>query len=50
MGIKDFTHNDANFLFAGKTLDHSKSFDDQNITNQAKIIFTLKRKIVPVNP
>ena len=45
MGIKDSQAKDANFLVSGKTLDHELSFDEQNVPDGAKIIFTLKRKI-----
>jgi hypothetical protein len=43
--IKNASSDDANFLYLGKTLDHSLSFRDQNVQNDAKIIFTLKRRV-----
>lgn len=49
MGLKGNTGRDANFLVNGKNLDHEKSFGDQNVPDGAKIIFTLKRRVV-VNP
>ncbi len=50
MGIKQFNASDCNFLCLGKTLDHGKTFGEQNVQNEAKIIFTIKRKIVAPTP
>ena len=50
MGIKQFNASDCNFLCLGKTLDHGKSFGEQNVPNEAKIIFTIKRKIAAPTP
>jgi hypothetical protein len=50
MGIKQFNASDCNFLCLGKTLDHGKSFGEQNVPNEAKIIFTIKRKIAVPTP
>eukprot|EP00347_Sterkiella_histriomuscorum_P016162 403354247 len=46
MGLKDFSGKDANFLVSGKTLDHNKTFEEQQVQDGARIIFTLKRKVV----
>ena len=48
MGIKEVSPSDANFLYSGRMLDHSKTFSEENIQNGVKIIFTLKRKIPDV--
>lgn len=50
MGIKQFNASDCNFLCLGKTLDHAKTFGEQNVQNEAKIIFTIKRKIAAPTP
>ena len=50
MGIKQFNAADCNFLCLGKTLDHGKTFAEQNVQNEAKIIFTIKRKIAVPTP
>ena len=47
MGIKEFSFTDCNFLYLGKTLDHELTFAQQNVQNDAKIIFTIKRKVAP---
>lgn len=50
MALKDFTAADANFMYSGKMLDHCMTFAEQKVVDQAKIIFTLKRKIVEPKP
>lgn len=45
MGLKGALPGDVNFLYLGKTLNHSESFSEQNVSDQAKIILTMKRKV-----
>jgi hypothetical protein len=50
MGLKEAQAGDANFLYLGKTLNHSQSFYEQNVSDQTKIILTLKRRVPAEQP
>jgi hypothetical protein len=50
MGLKGALPGDANFLYLGKTLNHSESFYEQNVSDQAKIILTMKRRVPAEQP
>lgn len=43
--IMGIAAEDANFLAMGRVLDHSKTFEQENVQSGAKIILTLKRKL-----
>jgi len=48
--VKGFSVADCNFLYLGKTLDHSQSFVSQNVQNEAKILMTVKKGRASITP